>query len=204
MHTNDAFAGLGSVPMLTADEERVLVERLLAGDRGAQDRLIVGNLRLACAVGRRMAAHMGGLDMDDCIGAACLGLVKAGRGFDARRGVKFSTYAWACVEDAVRCSVRGGMPLGGDVPDVQDGAPGPREDAERRDLVDVLLAGLDEEERGVVMMVFGIYDGDVDEGGLSRAEVGRRRGLSRGAVSLIVKRALAGMRRRIGSTASSG
>ena len=109
---------------MTADEERVLAERLLAGDRAARERLATGCLRLACAVGRRMAVHMG-LDMDDCIGAACLGLVKAAARFRPGRA-RFSTYAVPWIKGAVRRAARD-MRLGIDLPDVPDGAPGPGE-----------------------------------------------------------------------------
>jgi len=181
----------GTVP-LTPGEEHALAARLEAGDRAARERLATGCLRLGCGIAGRMAVGMG-VDVNECIGAANLGLVEAAARFRPGRA-RFSTYAVPWIKGAVRRAARD-KPLGGDVPDVQDGAPGPGEDAERRDMLGVLLAGLDDEQRAVVMMVFGIYDGDVDEGGLSRAEVGRRMGLSRGAVGVILKRALAGMRR---------
>ena len=186
------IAALARIAPLTPDEEQALAARLEAGDWAARERLATGCLRLACSVAGRMAVRMG-VDVNECIGAANLGLVEAAARFMPGEA-RFSTYAMPWITGAVRRAARD-KPLGGDVPDVQDGAPGPGEDAERRDMLGVLLAGLDDEQRAVVMMVFGIYDGDVDEGGLSRAEVGRRMGLSRGAVGVILKRALAGMRR---------
>ena len=34
-----------------------------------------------------------GIEYDDLYGAGCIGLMKAARGFDEERGLKFSTYA---------------------------------------------------------------------------------------------------------------
>lgn len=42
-----------------------------------------------------------GLDRDDCVGEAMLGLARAARSFDPSRGLRFSTYAVCCIERAL-------------------------------------------------------------------------------------------------------
>ena len=53
--------------------------------------LVTENLRLVTSLCGRFSGR--GIDFDDLYGAGCIGLVKAAKGFDETRGLKFSTYA---------------------------------------------------------------------------------------------------------------
>ena len=71
--------------------DRWLLNRMAAGDPHAREALVERFLPLARKLARRYA---GGADTyDDVYQVACLGLLKAIDGFDAQRGVAFSSYA---------------------------------------------------------------------------------------------------------------
>ena len=78
-------------PLLTADEERALSERLTAGDASAGERLVVANLRLVLYVAKAYTGR--GLPLEDLIQEGTLGLMNAVQKFDPTKGFRFSTYA---------------------------------------------------------------------------------------------------------------
>ncbi len=57
----------------------------------SRDSVICENLGLVHACAKRFAGK--GMDYDDLFQAGCIGLIKAADGFDAGRGLRFSTYA---------------------------------------------------------------------------------------------------------------
>ncbi|GHU48154.1 RNA polymerase sporulation sigma factor SigG [Clostridia bacterium] len=84
-----------------ADKIRLL-KLARAGDCGARDELICGNLRLVLSVVGRMSGRKSGMrggraklgeTPDDLFQVGCIGLIKAIDNFDLSQGVKFSTYA---------------------------------------------------------------------------------------------------------------
>jgi RNA polymerase primary sigma factor len=113
---------IGKVPLLDAEEERVLsraiedgraaAERLANGERGAElrravaagakakDRFIRSNLRLVVSIARRYPLPQG-MDLGDLIQEGNLGLEHAVDKFDWRRGFKFSTYATFWIRQAI-------------------------------------------------------------------------------------------------------
>ena len=79
-------------PMLTAEEERELAERLhYQGDLDAAKQLILSHLRFVAHVARNYSGY--GLPQADLIQEGNIGLMKAVDKFEYRRGYKFSTYA---------------------------------------------------------------------------------------------------------------
>ena len=78
-------------PLLTAEEEIELAQRIERGDLEAKERLINSNVRLVLSNARRYQGL--GLPMQDLVQEAMLGLIRAAEKFDWRRGYKFSTYA---------------------------------------------------------------------------------------------------------------
>ncbi len=82
---------IGSIPLLTAQEEILLAQRVEQGDHDARARLIESNLRLVVSVARRHAGR--GLSFPDLVQEGSIGLCKAVEKFDWRKGYKFSTYA---------------------------------------------------------------------------------------------------------------
>ena len=82
---------IGEIPLLKEDEEVRLGYRVLEGDEEARKKLIQSNLRLVVSIAKR---YMGrGMLFQDLIEEGNIGLMKASKGFDVRKGYKFSTYA---------------------------------------------------------------------------------------------------------------
>jgi RNA polymerase sigma factor (sigma-70 family) len=84
--------GLFDEPLLTAEDERRLGLGVRRGDRGAMNRLVSSNTRL-CITHIRKPAARPGLDEEDQLQEAFLGLIRAAEKFEIDRGFKFSTYA---------------------------------------------------------------------------------------------------------------
>ena len=82
---------IGRVPLLTADEEIELAQRIEKGDEEARDKLCEANLRLVVSIAKRYVGR--GMQFLDLIQEGNLGLIKAVSKFDWRKGYKFSTYA---------------------------------------------------------------------------------------------------------------
>jgi RNA polymerase primary sigma factor len=80
-----------SLPPLTADEERALVQRARAGEGAAREELVRRHLPLVVSFVRKQA--LGGVRLDDVVQEGNLGLLRAVEKFDPRAGTRFSTYA---------------------------------------------------------------------------------------------------------------
>ena len=93
----------GRYPLLTADQEVDLAQRIERGDRAAKDRMINSNLRLVVSIAKRYQGH--GLSLLDLIQEGIIGLIRATEKFDWRRGYKFSTYATWWIRQAVQRGV---------------------------------------------------------------------------------------------------
>ena len=78
-------------PLLDKDEETALAVRALAGDKKAQNILVESNLRFAVQVAKQYQGM--GLELEDLIQVANLGLFEAVKRFDPSRGVKFISFA---------------------------------------------------------------------------------------------------------------
>jgi RNA polymerase primary sigma factor len=90
---------IGRVPLLSAEEEVTLAQRIERGDVAAKQHMIEANLRLVVSISK---AYLGrGLNFLDLIQEGSLGLIRAVEKFDYRRGYKFSTYATWWIRQAV-------------------------------------------------------------------------------------------------------
>jgi RNA polymerase sigma factor (sigma-70 family) len=87
-------------PLLTAEEEVELAQRIERGDLEAKERMINSNVRLVISNARRYQGL--GLSMQDLVQEAMLGLIRAAEKFDWRRGYKFSTYATLWIRQAIQ------------------------------------------------------------------------------------------------------
>lgn len=83
---------IGEIPLLTPEEERVIGNRIVAGDTSAYEELINANLRLVVSVAKKYNGHTG-IGFLDLIQEGNMGLMHAARKFDFSKGFKFSTYA---------------------------------------------------------------------------------------------------------------
>ncbi|MBQ8995653.1 MAG: RNA polymerase sigma factor RpoD, partial [Oscillospiraceae bacterium] len=90
---------IGTVPLLTPDEEIDLAKRMTDGDTYARDRLVEANLRLVVSIAKRYVGR--GMHFLDLIQEGNLGLIKAVEKFDYTKGFKFSTYATWWIRQAI-------------------------------------------------------------------------------------------------------
>lgn len=90
---------IGKVPLLSAEEEIELAQRMEEGDEEAKKKLAEANLRLVVSIAKRYVGR--GMLFLDLIQEGNLGLIKAVEKFDYRKGYKFSTYATWWIRQAI-------------------------------------------------------------------------------------------------------
>ena len=90
---------IGTVPLLTADEELKLAQRKAEGDEAAKERLIEANLRLVVSIAKRYTGR--GMSFLDLVQEGNLGLIKGVEKFDYTKGYKLSTYATWWIRQSV-------------------------------------------------------------------------------------------------------
>ena len=90
---------IGTVPLLTAEEEVELAKRKAEGDQEAKDKLIEANLRLVVSIAKRYTGR--GMSFLDLVQEGNLGLIKGVEKFDYTRGYKLSTYATWWIRQSV-------------------------------------------------------------------------------------------------------
>ncbi len=90
---------IGKVPLLTAQQEIEIAQRMAEGDLDAKHQLAEANLRLVVSIAKRYVGR--GMLFLDLIQEGNLGLIKAVEKFDYRKGYKFSTYATWWIRQAI-------------------------------------------------------------------------------------------------------
>ncbi|KXB47827.1 RNA polymerase sigma factor RpoD [Tissierellia bacterium KA00581] len=94
---------IGKIPLLSADQERILAEKMANGDEDSKKKLAETNLRLVVSIAKRYVGR--GMQFLDLIQEGNMGLMKAVEKFDFKRGFKFSTYATWWIRQAITRSI---------------------------------------------------------------------------------------------------
>ena len=90
---------IGKIPLLSGEEEVALAKRKERGDRAADRKLIEANLRLVVSIAKKFVGKT--LSLLDLIQEGNIGLFRAVKKFDYRKGYKFSTYATWWIRQAI-------------------------------------------------------------------------------------------------------
>lgn len=90
---------IGKIPLLSAEEELALAQRVVEGDKKAKDKMAEANMRLVVSIAKRYSGR--GLDFLDLIQEGNTGLLRAVEKFDPDKGFKFSTYATWWIRQAI-------------------------------------------------------------------------------------------------------
>lgn len=90
---------IGKIPLLSADEEVVLAKGKERGDKASERKMIEANLRLVVSIAKKFVGKQ--LTLLDLIQEGNIGLFRAVKKFDYRKGYKFSTYATWWIRQAI-------------------------------------------------------------------------------------------------------
>ena len=94
----------GSFPKpLTAQEEKLYLQRSADGDLEARNILIERNLRLVAHIVKKYYAQTS--DQEDLISIGTIGLIKGITTFKPDKNVRLATYASRCIENAILTEV---------------------------------------------------------------------------------------------------
>ena len=199
-------------PPLEKAEEEAAISALTAGDEEARQTLIEHNLRLVVYIARRFENT--GINLEDLISIGTIGLIKAIGTFNPEKNIKLATYASRCIENEIlmflrkksshRTEVSIDEPLNTDwdgnellLSDVL-GTDGnevmkPLEDDVERQLLMDAVGRLDERERSIILMRFGLNGYEE----LTQKEVADLLGISQSYISRLEKRIILRLRREL-------
>lgn len=204
--------GAGSFPPpLSAAREEELLTKSRKGDLDARNTLIEHNLRLVAHIVKKY--YNSGADQDDLISIGTIGLIKAVSTFNADKGIHLATYAARCIENEILMYFRNQKKSSQDV-FISDPIDTDK-DGNALTLIDVIADGsdiaeeidtkikleklrvilsgcLDEREKKIIEMRYGLYGGEE----LTQRDIAKKLGISRSYVSRIEKSALEKLRRQ--------
>jgi RNA polymerase primary sigma factor len=89
-----------NIPLLTAEQEKELSIKYLAGDKAAKSKLVSANLRLVVMAAKKYNLHTS-IPFEDLIQEGNIGLMRAVDTYDANKGFRFSTYAMHWIKQAI-------------------------------------------------------------------------------------------------------
>ncbi|WDF55646.1 sigma-70 family RNA polymerase sigma factor [Mucilaginibacter sp. KACC 22063] len=100
---NQYLSDIAKIPMVTAQEEVILAQKIREGDEAALQRLTTANLRFVVSVAKQYQSS--GLTLGDLINEGNVGLVKAAKRFDETKGFKFISYAVWWIRQSILAAI---------------------------------------------------------------------------------------------------
>ena len=89
---------------LSAEEEKIFLNRLKEGDEEARNILIERNLRLVAHVSKKYAST--NIEQDDLISIGTIGLIKGINSFNMDKNIRLATYVARCIENEILMFLR--------------------------------------------------------------------------------------------------
>ena len=197
-------------PPLSSEEEDELVVNISL--QSARDMLIKHNLRLVVFIAKRFENT--GVGIEELISIGTVGLIKAISTFNKDKNIKLATYASRCIENEILMFIRKNSstrrevsidePLSTDwdgnellLSDVlgsdTDVVSRRMEDDEEKKILREAVKKLDERERVIIEMRYGLYDGKE----LTQKEVADLLGISQSYISRLEKKIMLELRKKI-------
>lgn len=200
-------------PPLSREDEAEVIERLEYDD-DARKLLIEHNLRLVVYIAKRFENT--GVGIEDLVSIGTIGLVKAINTFRTDKNIKLATYASRCIENEILMYIRKisgckaevsiDEPLNVDwdgnellLSDIlgseDDGVISEIEQLEERAAIRRAVAALDEREREIIELRYGMRG----ERELTQKEVADRMGISQSYISRLEKKIILRLREEFGA-----
>lgn len=190
---------------LSLKEEEECIDKMLAGDTTARNKLIEHNLRLVAHIVKKFETK--DTDTDDLISIGTIGLIKGIDSYNKEKATRITTYVARCIENEILMYFRGNKKNGNNV-SLNDSI-GYDKDGNEINLIDVIkdnstdiadslhtknnlellndyLKGLSKREREIIKKRYGLCL----EKEQTQKEIAKELGISRSYVSRIEKRAL--------------
>lgn len=98
---------------LSAEEEKIYIEKLSNGNADAKNVLIERNLRLVAHISKKYISPS--VQLDDLISIGTIGLIKGINSYNTEKGVKLSTYISRCIENEILMYFRNSKKLNSEV-----------------------------------------------------------------------------------------
>lgn len=98
-HIRAYLKKIGSIPLLTHEQEVELAIHIQQKDKKAKDLLVNANLRLVVSIAKRYIGR--GMQFLDLIQEGNIGLIRAVEKYDYEKGYRFSTYATWWIRQAI-------------------------------------------------------------------------------------------------------
>ena len=190
-------------PPLSRDVEAQMIARLDEGDFEVRQILIEHNLRLVAYIARRFDNT--GINIEDLISIGTIGLIKAINTYRSDKNIKLATYASRCIENEIlmylrknanqKAEVSFDEPLNTDwdgnellLSDIlgtdEDEVCRPLEDDAEKHILMEAIGTLNEREREIIMLRFGLLGGRE----YTQKEVADMLGISQSYISRLEKR----------------
>jgi len=96
---------ISEIPSLNEEELKELWKRVKKGDKEAEKKLIEANLRLVVSIAKSYWQKHHFLDFLDLIEEGNLGLMRAIKKYDPKKGYKFSTYAYWWIKQFIQRAI---------------------------------------------------------------------------------------------------